>query len=183
MSEYRTGLLPLLRQSAEDFTTAVGGASQQQFHFKPAPGKWSIAETAEHVTLAETGSGKLLRSRLVKEPAPPEVLAEIEGKERLIDARLRVRDRVFPAPDFVLPTGRWPTPVEVLGVFRESRDATIAFLETTALDLSRYAAPHPALGMLNGYQWAYFMAVHALRHVGQIREIRSAAGYPGAGPS
>jgi hypothetical protein len=174
----RQQLITLLRDSATSFLDSFRGTTANQFRFKPAPDRWSIAETAEHVTVAETGSGKLLRGKLTRELAPLELLAATEGAAARIDARLQTRNQILPAPEFVLPTGRWQTPREVVAIFEESRNATIDFLLSTDLDLDRYAAPHPALGPLTGYQWAYFMVRHAERHVDQIEEIKRAAGYP-----
>jgi hypothetical protein len=34
--------------------------------------------------------------------------------------------------------------------------------------------PHPALGVLDGYQWLAFVGTHELRHANQIREIGEA---------
>lgn len=171
-------LVAQLRDSAASFLDSFRGTTPDQFHFKPAADRWSIAETAEHVIVAETGSGKLLRGKLVREPAAPEVLAATEGADVRIDARLRQRDRVFPAPEFVLPTGRWQTAREMVAIFEESRNATIDFLLATELDLAQYAAPHPAFGPLNGYQWAYFMVRHAERHVDQIEAVKRVPGFP-----
>ncbi len=174
----RQQLIALLRDSAASFVDSFRATSPEQFHYKPAADKWSIAETAEHVVVAETGSGRLIRGKLTREPASAEALAATQGAEARIDSRLQKRDRAFPAPEFVLPTGRWQTAREMVAIFEESRTATIDFLLATELDLAGYAAPHPALGPLNGYQWAYFLVRHSERHVEQIEEIKRAAGYP-----
>lgn len=171
----RARLVTLLRQSAQTFTDSFRHLPGDRLHFRPAPGRWSVAETAEHVILAEVGSGKLMRGRMVRAAPEPELLAATaDGFER-IDRRLLRRDRQLPAPDFVLPTGRWATAAEMIPVFEESRFGTITFLETSALDLSQYAALHPALGPLTGLQWAYFLVRHCLRHVEQIEEVKAAS--------
>jgi hypothetical protein len=170
----RATLVTLLRESARTFTDSFRDLPPDRLHFRPALGRWSVAETAEHVILAEVGSGKLMRGRMVREAPPPDLLAATADGDERIERRLARRDRQFPAPDFVLPTGRWATAAEMIPVFDESRFATIDFLEKTELDLGRYAAPHPALGPLTGLQWAYFLVRHCLRHVEQIEETKSA---------
>ncbi len=174
----RETLVLMLGESGGAFAGAVRGVTGGRFHFKPRGGGWSIAETAEHVTVAETGSGKLIRGKLVREPTAPELLAQTVGAMERVDARLLTRERKVPAPDFVLPTGRWSTPDEMMAVFEESRQATIDFIKTTEHDLTMFAAPHPALGPLNGLQWGYFLVRHCLRHIEQIDEVKAAAGYP-----
>lgn len=171
-------LVSMLGESGGAFTGAFRGVTGEQFHFKPEAGGWSIAETVEHVTVAETGSGKLIRGKLVREAPPPELLAETVGALERVDARLLTRERKVPAPEFVMPTGRWSTPEEMIAVFEESRQATIDFIRTTEHDLTTFAAAHPALGPLNGLQWGYFLVRHCLRHVEQIDEVKAAAGYP-----
>lgn len=176
----RQQLVALLRDSATTFLDSFRGTTLLQFQFKPAADQWSIAETAEHVIVAETGSGRLIRGKLTRELAAVELLAASAGAEARIDARLQQRDRVFPAPEIVLPTGRWATPREMVEVFEESRNATIDFLVATELDLTKYVAAHPSLGPLNGYQWAYFLVRHAERHVEQIKRVKHVAGFPEA---
>ena len=176
----RQQLVALLRDSAASFLDSFRGTTPEQFHFKPAPDKWSIAETAEHVIVAETGSGRLIRGKLTRELAAPEMLTATQGAEARIDSRLQKRDRIFPAPEFVLPTGRWQTAREMVAIFEESRNATIDFLLATELNLADYAAAHPALGPLNGFQWAYFLVRHAERHVDQIEAVKRAPGFPEA---
>jgi hypothetical protein len=171
-------LIALLRDSAASFIDSFRATTAEQFRFKPAADRWSIAETAEHIVVVETGSGKLIRGKLLREAAAPEALAAARDGEDRIDARLVSRATTFPAPEFVRPTGRWQTPREMIDVFEESRNATIDFLLTTAVDLTRYVAPHPALGPLDGYQWAYFLARHTERHVEQIDEVKNHPDYP-----
>ena len=77
----RDQLVDLLETSATSFTASFRRVSAGQFVFRPAPDKWSIAEVAEHVTLAEVGSGKLIRGRMTREPAAPELLAQAKGAE------------------------------------------------------------------------------------------------------
>lgn len=171
----RPALIEGLVSSAGRFTDSFRGLDQDVFHFKPGAERWSVAETAEHVIVAETGSSKLMRGKMIREEAPAELLAATEGSEDRIDQRLVSRDRTFPAPEFVRPTGRWQTPEEMIAVFEESRTATIEFLRTTPLDLTRYAAPHPALGPITGHGWALFLIRHCIRHIDQMEDAKKAA--------
>jgi hypothetical protein len=171
-------LIPMLSESADRFVISFRDLSPGQFTFREAPDRWSIAETAEHVIAAETGSAKLMAGKLIREAPPPELLAATHDGEHRIDQRLGKRDKYFPAPEFVLPKGRWSTAAEMIEVFTTARNSTIALLRRADLDLSRFAAQHPALGPLNGHQWAYFLVRHALRHIEQIEETKRAADFP-----
>ena len=51
--------------------------------------------------------------------------------------------------------------------------ATLRELVTAhdGLDLGAITAPHPVLGVINGYEWFAFVANHEARHTLQIREL------------
>jgi hypothetical protein len=174
----RQALAAHLRESAGSFGRSITGIPSAQFHFKPGPDRWSIAETAEHVIVSETGSTRLIKGKLLREPASPETLAATADGWDRIDLRLAPAAGPRPAPEFVLPTGRWGGADEMLAIFTESRNGLVEFLETTAHDLTRHAALHPALGMLDGLQWIYFIHRHCLRHLAQIEAIRQDPGFP-----
>src|SRR4029453_18562370 len=49
----RAELIELLNKSEKEFMQAVEGLTDQQWSFKPGPDRWSVAECAEHIVLAE----------------------------------------------------------------------------------------------------------------------------------
>ena len=77
------------------------------------------------------------------------------------------------APDFVNPTGKWPTRDGLLSDFWQWRGSTIAMLSDPARDTRLYAARHPVWGMLDATGWGLFLATHLERHLDQIAEKRS----------
>ncbi|MDX2060668.1 MAG: DinB family protein [Gemmatimonadales bacterium] len=174
----RHELASLLRSSGKTFSDSFRDLDQTRFGFKPGPGRWSIAENVEHVIVSETGSVRLIRGKLLREPTPPEDLAAAADGWARVEARLSPGSGAVEAPDFVRPTGRWQTPAEMLEAFESSRAGLIEFIETTEHDLTRHAALHPRLGMLDGWQWAYFIALHGLRHAAQIDAVKRDPGYP-----
>ncbi|MEO8449977.1 MAG: DinB family protein [Gemmatimonadota bacterium] len=170
-------VVTLLRETGSAWTEAIRDVTDIQFAFKPAPDKWSIAETAEHVTFVEASSGKLIRTKLTEQAADEATLAATVGKEQIIES-LNLRERIIPAPEMVQPKGRWGSNAEMMAAFEDRRNQTVQFMESSGLDLRKHALPHPLLGMLNGYQWGYFMALHCRRHIAQIREIMASPEYP-----
>src|ERR1044071_399974 len=54
-SEERAKLLHWLEESRQEFLAAIDGVNAAQWKWKPAPERWSVAETAEHIVLAEAG--------------------------------------------------------------------------------------------------------------------------------
>jgi hypothetical protein len=44
--------------------------------------------------------------------------------------------------------------------------------------LREYTFPHPVLGELDGYDWILVFALHNLRHLEQIREVKECLNFP-----
>ncbi len=60
----------------------------------------------------------------------------------------------------------------MLAELRTVRERSLAFLEETrSRNLGEYCWKHPALGILNAYEWMQFIASHEIRHTKQMREI------------
>ena len=160
------------------FLASLDGLSDAQYRFKPAPDRWSVAEVAEHIAVSEATLFGMVSEKMLKQPAPPELLSQINHD----DARLRtmVVDRTTKrqAPEMLQPSGRFPTMDSVKQAFGQSRDKTVEFVKTTQLNLRSYAGPHPLLGPLDGYQWMILVAAHTARHTAQIQEVKAAANFP-----
>lgn len=157
------------------FLDAITGLSVQQWRFKPSPESWSIAECAEHVALTED----FLFSRveaLLGSPAEPErkpALEDAKVYELGID-RSRKRQATEAA---ILPKGRWGSPEEVAAYFRQRRDRTIAYVESTD-DPLRIHFSGPGGDAMDAYQLLIMLAAHTERHVAQINEIKADPKYP-----
>ena len=155
----------------------VDGLSQAQADWRPSPGDWSIGEILHHLTLAEIATGKLT-SKLLKEAG-----ATVAP---------------FPAglaPFTPLPA--WPAgPAEAPPVVRPESGHAIADLrrdmraarERSQQSIERVAAidPRPltwrhfALGELDLAQWWMLQARHDRDHLGQLRRVKAAPGFPAA---
>jgi hypothetical protein len=174
MTDQRWEVIELLEATRDAFASRIDDIDDQLWHLVPVTGGWSLAQVAEHVTLVEVSTGKLIARKLFVEPAPEDVLAETRGKEAKLLARVPDRATRLDAPDFVSPKGRWPARPELAAAFLTSREMVIVQLSDPTRDLRRYAAPHPLLGPLDGYQWGMFLSLHLRRHLAQMEEIRRA---------
>ena len=79
----RDTLVAHLKKTEAAFLKSIDGVSDAQWTWKAAPDRWSVAETAEHITKSED----LLRGMvegMMKTPAAPELLAKTKGKEEMI---------------------------------------------------------------------------------------------------
>jgi uncharacterized damage-inducible protein DinB len=164
-----------LDETREGLVAATKGLSEAQMKFKPAPDRWSVAETLEHITLVEDALFQNVTSNVMKAPAaaPDRDTAKIDSMVLdMVPDRTHKRQA---APEFV-PTGRW-TRAETRDHFLKSRAKTIEFLQSTP-DLRAHAIDSPLGQQLDGYEWLLFMAAHSQRHTKQILEVKADSNFP-----
>lgn len=167
-----------LKQTQKDFLASIAGISEAQWKFKAAPDRWSIAETAEHIAVAEQTIWDLVSGKIMKSPATPEKRAEVKGKDEIILTKIPERSRKAQAPEQLKPTGRWATQAALVKDFGATRDKEIAYVAETKEDLRSHFEEHPALKTMDAYQWLIFNGAHCKRHTAQILEVKADPNYP-----
>jgi hypothetical protein len=176
----RDRAMSYLHATRKMFLDSVADVSPTQWEWKPAPDVWSIAQVAEHIALSEDNLFGMVRKTVAGPPADPAKLAETKGKDELVMKTIVDRSRKFKAPESLQPTHRWKTKTELVSHFKDSRDRTIEYVQTTNDDLRAHAASHPAYKELDAYQWILFIAGHSERHILQLNEVKTKPGYPNA---
>src|SRR5262249_62181078 len=68
---YKDKGLQYLQQTRDGVAAATKGLSDAQLKFKAAPDRWSIAETMEHIALAEDFIFMQVSEKIMKAPAGP----------------------------------------------------------------------------------------------------------------
>jgi hypothetical protein len=164
------------RKGVED---AVKGLTDAQWKFKPAPGRWSVAEVVEHLALIEDVVHSIL-ARLPESPAPASD-RNVKEVDEMILGKVPDRTTKLQAPESAQPTGRW-TPAGALEHFAAARNQTAALLASTPA-LRGHVFVHPYFGPLDGYQWIIAVAAHSERHTKQILEVKADANFPAARPA
>jgi|ERR1700722_4007399 hypothetical protein len=177
-AEERELALKSLQATHDAFLKSITGLSEKQWRFKPAPDRWSIAEVAEHITVAESTIFGLVESKIMMSPATPDKRAETQGKDEIILTKVPDRSRKVQAPEILKPTNRWATEDELVKTFEQERKATMDFVRTTNEDLRDHIYPHPVLGPLDAYQWILLISAHSERHTKQIEEVKADPNYP-----
>ena len=163
-----------LEQTRDAVVAATKGLSEAQWKFKAAPDKWSVAETLEHIALAEDYLFGYVKDQVMASPAGP-ADRDIAKIDAMVLAMIPDRSHKRQAPPELVPTGRW-TPAETLDHFLKSRATTIEYMKTTP-DLREHVADSP-LGKLDGYEWLLFIGAHSERHSKQMLEVKADAGFP-----
>ena len=174
----RTELIRLLEEARDECLAEVETVTDDQWHFRPSSGAWSIGLIGEHLDLVERGLFGRVEQALAHESNPAWETAT-GRKDAFI--RTMLADRGIPrdAPAAVVPTGTVARE-EALRRFVERRARSLAFAETTAAPLRAHTLDHhrPVYGTLNAYQWLLYIPLHNQRHIAQIRETKAASGYP-----
>jgi len=149
----------------------VSGLSPAQLNFRYAPGKWTILDVIEHLTVAEPQYWTDLQKEVKQPPAKP--------KQQVSDADMlwygidrTERQKTSPAEE---PKGRITGIDQGLASFRKLRAAILAYARTTDDDLRAHA--YPEWGV-DAYQALLGISTHSQRHILQIREIKAQPGFP-----
>src|SRR2546428_2584901 len=143
--------------------------------FKAAPDRWSVAETLEHIALAEGFILQNITDKIMKAPAgAPD--RDFAATDAMVLAMIPDRSRKAQAPPPLVPTGH-ATPAENLDLFLKSRAKTIAYLQSTP-DLREHVADSPMGKPLDAYEWLLFIAAHSERHTKQILEVKADPNFP-----
>lgn len=168
--------LQYLQQTRDGVVAAAKGLSDAQMKFKPAPDRWSVAETLEHIALGEDFIFQNITSNIMKAPAGPadRDTAKIDA---MLMAALPDRSQKRQAPGPLVPTGRW-TGNEALDHFLKSREKTVEFLQTNPDLRAHVSAENPFQQPLDGYDWLLFLAGHSERHTKQILEVKADPNFP-----
>src|SRR5215470_9568801 len=168
--------LALLENSKKGVLAATKGLSPDQWNFKPAPDKWSIAECMEHIAAAEDFIRGQIEQNIMKAPAAPD--RDIAKTDAGILAMVPDRSNKVQAPEPLKPTNRFGSPQAAIKHFVESRASTEDFLKKTA-DLRGHAVDSPGGGgMWDAYEFILLIGAHSERHTKQIEEVKTSAGYP-----
>ena len=173
----RAYLIEQLELSKKNMLASIGGLSDAQWKFKPAPAVWSVQECAEHIILAEDyifGASQ----GILKSPVIDRMPSSNEQVDHMLTAGVLDRSKKATAPEPITPSGtKFATPADAVAEFTKRRDHTIAYVKSTNDDLRVHAADGPA-GKMDAYQFLILLAAHSGRHTLQIKEVEANADYP-----
>ena len=172
----RDRAIQYLEKTRQGVLDSTKDLSPAQWTFKPAPDRWSVVETLEHITVAEDFLFQNVTDKIMKAPAGP-ADRDTAKLDVMILTMVPDRSQKRQAPGPLVPTGRW-TPSETLDHFLKSRTRTIEFLKSTP-DLRAHAsAENPLQQPLDAYDWLLFIGAHSERHTKQMLEVKADPNFP-----
>jgi uncharacterized damage-inducible protein DinB len=166
-------LLTLLRESRHNFLESFAEITEEEAHLRPAPNRWSVLETVEHLTTAEGIQLKLLQTQRTPRPA------DAPNREMVFLQVVSERTNKMQSPESAVPNGRFSSLHAAATQFKTTRAAVIQLLdEISVKDLrgTEVKHPHPAAGMVSVCEMFIVMAKHAERHAKQIEETLTILG-------
>lgn len=175
--DQRTALATELERSHAALLDAARGLTSSQFTWKPAPERWSVAETLEHIALVETLFQGRLNRMSAADPST-EAAERVASRTETIAQAGRNRATKRNAPSPAQPQGVFTTFETFELHFTPLRQRSVAFVQTTDAPLHALTEAHPALGELSGYQWLRLLSAHCDRHTEQAHEVRATPGFP-----
>lgn len=143
--------------------------------FKPSPDEWSIDENLEHITLTSHFLLKVIRkgvARAIKR-AQNQPVTETESNLEIVEPVGIADSFYWHRPEHMIPTGEKPM-LEVRLLMRQQQKECLDLLSQIpngegSLYLVRMSVNN--LGKIDMYQWLYFLALHAKRHIMQIEGV------------
>jgi hypothetical protein len=149
----------------------VSTLSPAQLNFRFAPGKWTILEVVEHLTLSEPMYWTGLQKSLKEAPAKPkQATSDADMLWYGIDRSDRQKTQASEEP-----AGKLKDVQAGLASFRKLRAAMLAYARATDDDLRAHLFTDWGV---DGFQGLLGISTHAQRHILQIREIKAQAGFP-----
>jgi len=181
-SELEQGRL-YVEQTGNYVVGATKGLSDAQWHFKPTPECWSIAELVEHMVMVQELVLGPIREQLAKAPASP-VHPDHKQVDGIAVHQFPSRQAKFQAPEAVRPSGQ-QAPAVACERLLKNNGRLIEYLESTP-DLRHHLRESPplkaiskgAFELMDGYQWVLAAAAHTERHTKQILEVKADARFP-----
>lgn len=171
----RTQLVKQLETTRAALLAATKGLTDEQFTFRPAEGKWSVADCVEHIALSEAGLREWVMETL-KSPV------DATGQSGMADSTVlrATADRSYKAnaPESLQPSNKFQSGLGAVDAFKKERATTIDFAKKTQDDLRHHFMDNPGGGKMDTYQGMLLIAAHSKRHTLQIDEIKADPGFP-----
>jgi hypothetical protein len=170
----RQHLVAHLQMTESWLADEISGLSSAQIQFRTAPGRWTILEVMDHLTVAEPLYWQLFHETM-KEPRP-----SFKGRDTDADILWYGIDRSQPGKAIPgeEPKGELRDVGAGLALLRKLHAEILQYVGTTDDDLRGHLVFRQDC---DAYQWLLMISTHEQRHVLQIREVKADPKFPRSG--
>ena len=167
----REHLLAHMQMTESWLIDEVSTLSPAQLNFRPAPGRWTVLEVVEHLTIAEPIYWQQFQKALKQ---PPKKLDKQPTDEDILWYGIdRVRhEKTEPTKE---PKHQLTGAGQALESFRQLHSVMLDYARTTEDDLRGHVVPDWGT---DGYQFLLGISTHDQRHILQIREVKADPAFP-----
>jgi len=146
--------------------------SEETFFQRPATGKWSVAENAEHLILSVKPLAGLF--------GQPETMLEKWGKttrpqgnyDKVVAVYLEKVGNVGVGFPSFTPSNTITSKQELVDELDAVNNKFLVRASLlTEMELDTYQVPHPLIGMLTCREFLYFTHYHTMRHCGTMKQL------------
>jgi hypothetical protein len=170
----RDRVMSYYHSTRKQLLDAVNGLSDAQWNFRPGPGRWTIAEVVEHLTLVEPGLAGMAMQAVAN---PSRTTGRAALKDEDFITAMNDRSKPAQAPEAFKPSGKWTSHEALVEEFKARRDRNIKWLWETRDDL-RGTLVKFGPGTVDAYQALLAVPAHTERHLKQVTEVMAAPNYP-----
>ena len=167
----------LLRETHGNFLKSLEGLSNTQLNFKASDSSWSVDGNVKHLAAVEQTILTMVEDAL-KKPANPDKRADIKvSDEQMIKNYESRANKVKTLASLEPQNISFASTSEALASLKQNREKAINFVNTTKEDLRNHVIEYP-FGSYDCYQSILILGSHMTRHIQQIEEVKSQAGFP-----
>jgi hypothetical protein len=171
-----TRTVPAVRESIDNTFREIYpwfDQSSVALGYRPADKGWTIAEILEHITLTSHFLLIVATNGCAKALKRAQNLAIADSESDLTQLTVIGTRGTFPwiRPEHMEPKGKPLS--EVLTTMRSQQEQCVQLLEKLKNgegSLFKVTMSVNQLGRIDLYQWIYFIAQHAKRHIGQMQD-------------
>ncbi|MBO0799243.1 MAG: DinB family protein, partial [Blastocatellia bacterium] len=141
-----TDIFAMIERAQTRFAASVSGLTEMQENFRPAPGRWTIAENAEHIATVNSGLVRLTFKLLKQAEADPKPPADLAVLPITMTEDGELKPGKWSAPEAVAPQGGVSVAEAVAKNQSLLNDLFNLRERLDAVDLSGQTWNHPILG-------------------------------------
>ncbi|MDX2304375.1 MAG: DinB family protein [Microscillaceae bacterium] len=174
-------LVQELNRNRLEIMSQVSDLTPEQWNFKEADYRWSIAEIIEHL---EVHDELFYRELWVLTQLPemlPQGLEHTEDKKILLYAEITGQNR-GEAPWYLVPRGRWCSKEDALSAYQRGRNYLIEFVRSSKKDFRKYITPTGSAqgdtGLRDLHQLMLISIAHSDRHLKQLKLVKEHPNFP-----